>query len=237
MRTLNTPEKQFCVRQLRGDLTLSEETIVKEHQWGPSSVKLVKVNIWPLTNVWHNREETVSIQKKTKNKTKAKPFGWPSVMIKNVETQRFMKSASGVSFMWSDESGLMWECVASRAHGCEVHLKGARGWYIQTPWRCCWRRSLESWCSSRVWVWGFRRRVKACKSSSSKDRHLWACQKSRGRPGCPDSPCRNICRARKTKQTTNEKKPEMEYGVLTCHKGNRLFSETQKKTKQVYEVL
>lgn len=170
-------------------------------------------------------------------KTKAKPFGWPSVTIKNVETQRFMKSALGVSFMWSDESDLMWECVASRAHGCEVHLKGARGWYVQTPWRCCWRRSLESWCSSRVWVWGFRRRVKACKSSSSKDRHLWACQKSQGRPGCPDSPCRNICHARKKPNDKWKKKLKLNMGSWLSTKGTDFSVRHKYKQAGVWRIV
>lgn len=68
---------------------------------------------------------------------------------------------------------------------------GRRMWYVQTPCRCCWQRSLEPSRSSLVLVWGFPHTVTACTCSSSRGRCLWACQRFLGPQGCPDSPYRN----------------------------------------------
>lgn len=72
--------------------------------------------------------------------------------------------------------------------------------YVQTPWHCCWRRSLEPWRSSLVWVWGSLRTVTAGTCSSSRDRYPSSCQRSPGRPGSPGSPYRNIWRRQRTTQ-------------------------------------
>lgn len=78
-------------------------------------------------------------------------------------------------------------------------------WYVQTPWHWCWRRSLEHWRASWVWVSDFPHTLTVCTCSSSRGQCLSAFQTFPHPPRRPHSPYRNICVTPQTHEWESEK--------------------------------